>query len=857
LEKQMFQLRNQFLIDKSRLDDPQLIDLQVEEALADDTQYMLLKKQFMELQMSQKRMLTQGRNAHSRSASTLNQQIAQINAQIQEYKAGVKAQIERDRRTKPNLMLQQLQKEFETNVELAQLQLAVINKALEEAMDALSKRQTISIDLQQRDLELKQLQEIANDMSIKLVALEGEKESSDSSADKETSRPIEVEQVPVGDENVTVVRGSKDDVNAFIKQAEEGENRETQNERRVLGKFPMEPYNPGKLLSAIDDARAQNLHVDMEYDADKVNLIAVPAPSEADWPEMLGNPPRKERVIADKAWERLGLKLMPASQLELFEFQSRRTAGPIKILGGNVPKGLPLPAFLWQVGENSLDSLEELHVWLMNQENQRPTPVKVYAFANGHEYLFDAGPSESEELALAQEPKSKFPSLEDQKLADLAWRMLQLELEPAGDDELKNVRALGYQGGVMVSGTARSDGRPASYNEIHPGDILVGLHVWPTSSLKDVAAILTRDDLADLSPLKFYVVRGEELVVTGRISVRSPGTQPGGARPPAATETGGENPLTARGYAAIGPERNESAAASESEINVLLEHIKTLQSQFDQIDALFKAGRRGGRASTRALAAYELAVAKGELALMQGQRAQAIASFNEAQSQAQDAFKAMSADYEAGNVPYEVMLLTAKNLADIKRKFIQLQQQRTGSNRAAAVDTTSTAWPKGPEGAVAEKPQATSAAPEPNQPSSSNKRRDAGVTIAAESQEALNEFMRLAASPQPSESMSVLKKMVEREKQKLDYMIELARNGKVPAAEAETQKANLEISIQRLRQAERALEYHRALVQLHAAEYEAALESNRLAPRSVSDSELRKLRLKVQLAEAKYKELAE
>ena len=39
------------------------------------------------------------------------------------------------------------------------------------------------------------------------------------------------------------------------------------------------------------------------------------------------------------------------------------------------------------------------------------------------------------------------------------------------------------------------------------GDILVGLHVWPTTSLRDVAGVLNRNDIARLSPLKFYVVR--------------------------------------------------------------------------------------------------------------------------------------------------------------------------------------------------------------------------------------------------------------------------------------------------------------------------------------------------------------
>jgi len=145
----------------------------------------------------------------------------------------------------------------------------------------------------------------------------------------------------------------------------------------------------------------------------------------------------------------------------------------------------------------------------------------------------------------------KFPSLEDQKQADLAFRRLGLELELIGEKDLKRVQALGYDGGVKVTQNSGWDGPDA----IHAGDILVGLSVWPTTNLKQVADVLKRDDLAELEPLKFYAVRPGaarnqpgllvqpegDTVVTGRISVnadkRSPqrtmSTEPYSAGPPA------------------------------------------------------------------------------------------------------------------------------------------------------------------------------------------------------------------------------------------------------------------------------------------------------------------------------------
>jgi serine protease Do len=45
---------------------------------------------------------------------------------------------------------------------------------------------------------------------------------------------------------------------------------------------------------------------------------------------------------------------------------------------------------------------------------------------------------------------------------------------------------------------------------IVPGDVLVGMHIWETATLENVAYILSRPDLASLSPVKFFILRGDE-----------------------------------------------------------------------------------------------------------------------------------------------------------------------------------------------------------------------------------------------------------------------------------------------------------------------------------------------------------
>ncbi len=135
--------------------------------------------------------------------------------------------------------------------------------------------------------------------------------------------------------------------------------------------------------------------------------------------------------------------------------------------------------------------------------------------------------------AVPGQTNSPFLSLEDQRAADLAYKLLGLELAPLNEEEFQRVKAKNFEGGLRLVATNREffGGRFAS-----PGDLLVGLHVWPIASLQDVAKLLQRDDLNDLDPLKFYAIRRkqddsyggsvgdakpEEELVTGRLPVNT------------------------------------------------------------------------------------------------------------------------------------------------------------------------------------------------------------------------------------------------------------------------------------------------------------------------------------------------
>ena len=51
---------------------------------------------------------------------------------------------------------------------------------------------------------------------------------------------------------------------------------------------------------------------------------------------------------------------------------------------------------------------------------------------------------------------------------------------------------------------------PAARQGVRPGDLLVGLHKWETSSFADLAYILKEPNLAVKNSVKFYVLRGDE-----------------------------------------------------------------------------------------------------------------------------------------------------------------------------------------------------------------------------------------------------------------------------------------------------------------------------------------------------------
>ena len=88
------------------------------------------------------------------------------------------------------------------------------------------------------------------------------------------------------------------------------------------------------------------------------------------------------------------------------------------------------------------------------------------------------------------------------------WDVLGMELKPIDASEFKQKYQTRYRGGLVVTDVRPSS--PASEQGIRSGDVLVGMHIWETVSMDNVAYILKRPDFATISPLKFFILRGNE-----------------------------------------------------------------------------------------------------------------------------------------------------------------------------------------------------------------------------------------------------------------------------------------------------------------------------------------------------------
>ena len=167
LEGQLADVQTNYMVLEQKLKDPHAIDAMVDEQLASDPNMSMMNQELMGLQYQ---LSSQGgiMKHSSKEGNRLQQQINAKQQQISQYKAQLKQSMMGEEKSKPNLDLQSIRKEFQIRAGVLQQQLAALNKSIQENKEELDKKNQQSVELEVGSNELEQLQEIANDMSIKL-----------------------------------------------------------------------------------------------------------------------------------------------------------------------------------------------------------------------------------------------------------------------------------------------------------------------------------------------------------------------------------------------------------------------------------------------------------------------------------------------------------------------------------------------------------------------------------------------------------------------------------------------------------------------------------------------------------------
>jgi serine protease Do len=91
---------------------------------------------------------------------------------------------------------------------------------------------------------------------------------------------------------------------------------------------------------------------------------------------------------------------------------------------------------------------------------------------------------------------------------DLIWQKLGLRMRPVNADAVRRSYPQ-FRGGLLVT-EVRADS-PAERSGVQRGDILVGLHKWEMLSNDSVQYVLTQPDVPAWQPLKFYVLRNDQV----------------------------------------------------------------------------------------------------------------------------------------------------------------------------------------------------------------------------------------------------------------------------------------------------------------------------------------------------------
>ena len=148
-----------------------------------------------------------------------------------------------------------------------------------------------------------------------------------------------------------------------------------------------------------------------------------------------------------------------------------------------------------RVGSRIVDDRLDFALALLDSQSGRPLQMGIER--GGRRF----------DLAMQTEARSN----ESLSVAELAWTVIGIQAKPVADSTMRKLNSrmrTKYRGGLYI--TAVRPGSAADGQGIIPGDLLLGIHGWQTSSMKDLAGILEHPDIQRGPRAKFYLVRREQ-----------------------------------------------------------------------------------------------------------------------------------------------------------------------------------------------------------------------------------------------------------------------------------------------------------------------------------------------------------
>lgn len=148
------------------------------------------------------------------------------------------------------------------------------------------------------------------------------------------------------------------------------------------------------------------------------------------------------------------------------------------------------------VGSQVVDDRLDFALTLLNAYPGEPLDISVERDGQRYNLAFQT------EATQGKDPAS---------VADLVWSVIGVQAKPVVESTMRRLNSrmrTKYRGGLYI--TAVRPGSAADQQGISAGDVLLGIHGWQTSTMKDLAAILEQPDMQRGPRAKFYLVRREQ-----------------------------------------------------------------------------------------------------------------------------------------------------------------------------------------------------------------------------------------------------------------------------------------------------------------------------------------------------------